>query len=150
MCIVREIKAGLVVLSHEFFACGGKYLKSAKEPLNCEIKGLANRQKLITHYSSQTQIDLFSTSGVVINPFLTLINISTSKWRHLANKNILELLTYLFYGKVNWASKPSAYNRCKILTWKVISILKRWIYKSSQTHIDLFPFVTLMSDYKSK
>ena len=43
-----------------------------------------------------------------------------------------------------------AYDRDKILTWKVISILKRWIYKSSQTQIDLFPFVTLMNDYKSK
>ena len=34
----------------------------------------------------------------------------------------------------------------QILTWNVISILKRWIYKSSQTQIDLWPFVTLMND----
>ena len=30
------------------------------------------------------------------------------------------------------------------------TILEQWIYKSSQTQIDLFPFVTLMNDYKSK
>ena len=65
------------------------------------------------------------------------MNIFTSKWRHL------EILTSLFYGKVNYASEPS-------LREIVVKFSPgKWSqFPSSQTQIDLFAFVTLMNDCK--
>ena len=118
----------------------------ASDRLEHQPTGDPRAGQYLTHARSHITRTAISDSGKPISylesSFLTAHGLTKrAKKPSSKEKRHLEILTYLFYGKVNCTSKPSV---------RKISILKRWIYKRSQTQIDFFPFVTLMNDYKSK
>ena len=63
-----------------------------------------------------------------------------------SKKKHLEMLTSLFYGKVNCASKPSV--RKIVVKFSLESDLNSQALDKHK--FDLFPFVTLMNDYQSE